>query len=96
MGYLHPLDCFIGHGGKSRCGLKKPENAVSITKIHPSFPCVHFVQQQLSLNTRLRHNRELNNTVEKQSFCDSVKSGTNLPTFKNDYTRVTLPISLTS
>lgn len=36
MGYLHPLDCFIGHGGKNRCGLKKPETILSIATTHPS------------------------------------------------------------
>jgi hypothetical protein len=65
MGYFHPLDYFIGHGGKNRCGLKKPENIVSIATTHPSSTCVYFVQQQLSLSTGLRHNREFKNTVEK-------------------------------
>jgi len=65
MGYLHPLDCFIGHGGKNRCGLKKPENNVSIATTHPFSTCVCFVQQQLSVSTGFRYNRGFKNTVEK-------------------------------
>jgi len=63
MGYLHPLDYFIGHGGKNRCGLKNTENNASLAMTHPSSTCAYFVQQQLSLSRGLRHNREFKNTI---------------------------------